>query len=331
MSEVADINELIKVLYADDDAGDRALICRAMADHERDFEVTEASSRQSLEAQLARADEYDVVLSEIDVSGFAGVGVVDAVRAVRPGLPVIIVTRSGSEEIAAEAFRRGAAEYVIKSPGHLKRLPDTVQAVLASSHPVDRNRQLQTSPRVREGFLQNLLDSVPDDVRGIRELAQSEAKWRALTVNSPDHVMMLDLDGTIVFLNHTVDGLKPDEVLGNTVYHTVPRQEIAQVEQCLAKVLRTGDIGSYEINYEHRDGRRRFLASTVAPIRREGQVVGFVVSSRDVTDLKRTEGELRISERFFRSTFNALLSHVAIVDEAGVIVSVNNAWRSCAR
>jgi len=43
---------------------------------------------------------------------------------------VIIVTGTGSEEIAAEAIKRGAADYVLKLPRHIRRLPDIIRGVL---------------------------------------------------------------------------------------------------------------------------------------------------------------------------------------------------------
>ena len=55
---------------------------------------------------------------------------IELVREKVPDLPVIIVTGTGSEAIAVEAMKRGAADYVIKSPRHILRLPFTIHAVL---------------------------------------------------------------------------------------------------------------------------------------------------------------------------------------------------------
>ena len=56
--------------------------------------------------------------------------VLDAVHAKDINLPVIIVTGTGSEDVAAEAIKRGAADYVIKTPSHIQRLPHTIHAAL---------------------------------------------------------------------------------------------------------------------------------------------------------------------------------------------------------
>src|SRR5690606_15263766 len=59
-----------------------------------------------------------------------GLQVINAVQQIRAELPVVIVTGTGSEEIAVEAMKLGACEYVIKSPQHIRRLPLTIRSVL---------------------------------------------------------------------------------------------------------------------------------------------------------------------------------------------------------
>jgi signal transduction histidine kinase len=73
--------------------------------------------------------------------GFKGLQVIDLVHEKEPDLPVIVVTGTGSEEIAVEAMKRGAADYVIKSPNHIRRLPFTIMTAL-KNHQVAQERQL---------------------------------------------------------------------------------------------------------------------------------------------------------------------------------------------
>ena len=54
----------------------------------------------------------------------------DAVKARYPGVPVIFVTGTGSDETGVEALKRGAADYVIKTTTHIQRLPQTIHSVL---------------------------------------------------------------------------------------------------------------------------------------------------------------------------------------------------------
>ena len=125
--------QTVRILYIDDSAHDRALVRDALEIEHGSFRVTETTSRAEFEAQLAHG-EFDLVLSDFNILGYDGLQVLDAVKAKDPGLPVLIVTGTGSEEIAVEAMKRGAADYVIKTPQHIQRLPLTIQSVLTRHH-----------------------------------------------------------------------------------------------------------------------------------------------------------------------------------------------------
>ena len=119
----------IRILYVDDYPLDRELVRDALEKEHGGFQVIEAASRADFEVRLAEGS-YDVVLSDFNILGFEGLQVIAAVHANHPHIPVVIVTGTGSEEIAVEALKRGAADYVIKSPQHIRRLPETIHAVL---------------------------------------------------------------------------------------------------------------------------------------------------------------------------------------------------------
>ena len=79
----------------------------------------------------------DLVLTDLVMPNMDGFALVTAVRSRFPGVPVILMTSHGSEEIAVRALREGAASYV---PKRLlaQRLRATVGQVLAAS---DRKRR----------------------------------------------------------------------------------------------------------------------------------------------------------------------------------------------
>ena len=119
----------IRILYVDDYPLDRELVRDALEKEQGGFQVVEAASRADFEARLAEGG-YDLVLSDFNILGFEGLQVLDAVRAKDPRVPVVIVTGTGSEEVAVEAIKRGASDYVIKTPKHIRHLPLTIHAAL---------------------------------------------------------------------------------------------------------------------------------------------------------------------------------------------------------
>lgn len=63
------------------------------------------------------------------------------------------------------------------------------------------------------------------------------------------------------------------------------------------------------------------------PIRKGDQVIGTACHSRNITDIKRTEKHLQESEFFIKGILNSLDSHIAVIDESGSIIAVNDNWK----
>ena len=145
----------LKILYVDDYAFDRELVRAALTEEAGTFEVTEAHSKKAFETHLADFD-FDLVLTDFNIRGFEGLQVLDAVHKVHPHIPVVIVTGTGSEEVAVETMKRGAADYVIKTPLHIQRLPQTLRNVLKKSRLAQARQQDQTDLRQKNAELELL-------------------------------------------------------------------------------------------------------------------------------------------------------------------------------
>jgi CheY-like chemotaxis protein/anti-sigma regulatory factor (Ser/Thr protein kinase) len=86
-----------------------------------------ANGREALEAIAAQPP--DLVLTDLQMPEIDGLELVETVRRRFPSLPVILMTAHGSEEIAVQALRKGAASYVAKR-NLAAELVDTVLSVL---------------------------------------------------------------------------------------------------------------------------------------------------------------------------------------------------------
>ena len=107
------MNQKIRILYVDDYPLDRELVRDALQKADGGFVLIEAASREEFEKKFGKG-EFDLVLSDFNILGFEGLKILEMVKAKGPHIPVVIVTGTGSEEVAAEAIKRGAADYVIK-------------------------------------------------------------------------------------------------------------------------------------------------------------------------------------------------------------------------
>ena len=110
----------MRVLVIDDSPYDRELVMRAIQRSFPDATFVEVLHEQAFDEALRDLD-YALVCTDYYLKWTTGLDIVQAIRARSADLPVIMVTDTGSEEIAAEAMRSGLDDYVLKS--HLSRLP----------------------------------------------------------------------------------------------------------------------------------------------------------------------------------------------------------------
>ncbi len=126
----------LRVLYAEPSANDVDLTRRHLALHAPNIILDAASTGRQVLQRLptsSRSTEepsYDVLLLDYRLPGADALEVMKEVRQVRGlDIPVVIASGRGNEEIALQALRLGAADYLTKSPGYLYRL----QAVLENA------------------------------------------------------------------------------------------------------------------------------------------------------------------------------------------------------
>ena len=98
---------------------------------EAGFTVETAGDGAEALALLGRQTP-DVVVTDLQMPGMNGLELVEAIRADYPQVPAILMTAHGSEDIAIEALRKGAASYVAKK-NLAGDLADTVGRVLTAA------------------------------------------------------------------------------------------------------------------------------------------------------------------------------------------------------
>ena len=122
------LTEPIRVLLVDDDHIDRESMVRFVRDCQLPYEIHAAGSKKEAEAFLA-AMPFDVVLLDFELGDGSGLDLLGQMG----DAAGVIITGCGSEEVAVEAMRMGACDYLIKDTdrSYLTVLPLTIENVLA--------------------------------------------------------------------------------------------------------------------------------------------------------------------------------------------------------
>ena len=277
-----------EILYVDDSAFDRALVRDALEVESGAYRITEAGTVDELDTILASGTSFDLVLSDFNILGMTGLDVLERVRRVAPGVPIIIVTGTGSEEIAVEALKAGADDYVIKQPSHIRRLPQTIDAVLAAR-----------AARAERDRARSLLE-------------ESEFRFRLLAEHSTDLILRMDRNRRILYLSpaaRTMLGRDPQALLGRTFLDLVDPQYHAVVAERLpgSEIEREGLSGGgltlppLQLVGE---GAIRVWVETHGRIIPASHTVSggpeVQLACRDVTERKQMEDTLRLSREKLR-------------------------------
>jgi ActR/RegA family two-component response regulator len=82
-------------------------------------------------AELTSGSTWSLAVVDHKLSDGFGMQVLDALRATDPTMPIVMLTGQGSDEMAIEAFRHGASDYVVKGGGYLEALESRVRGLVA--------------------------------------------------------------------------------------------------------------------------------------------------------------------------------------------------------
>lgn len=104
----------IRVLHLEDDPHDVELVADLLRDEGLNVEVRCADDEAGLRAALAEF-RPDIVLSDFVMPGFSGHAALAIVREADPGLPFLFVSGTMGEEVAIDALRMGATDYILKN------------------------------------------------------------------------------------------------------------------------------------------------------------------------------------------------------------------------
>jgi DNA-binding response OmpR family regulator len=118
-----------RVLVVEDDPAIRRGLVDALGFEGYAVEET-ADGKQAL--ALASAGDFDLMLLDLVLPGLDGLQVLDAIRRLKPALPVIMVTARGAESDRVRGLKTGADDYVVK-PFSASELLARVAAVLRRS------------------------------------------------------------------------------------------------------------------------------------------------------------------------------------------------------
>jgi len=265
------MTERIRLLLVEDDSTQASLIQAILTKTAGvEFEV-QIADRLSTAIGLLAAGEIDFVLLDLSLPDSTGLETFLKVHRAAPAVPIIVLTGHDDEKLARDTMARGAQDYLIKGA------IDPQWLVRSIRYSVYR-------------------------VRSEESIGEQRRRHRLLMESIPDvRIYFKDDKGRFLEVNHALAQLygfhDPQRMVGLTDHDLFASEHAASAARDEQEVIRTGEpiIGKME-RETLRDGRTAWALTTKMPLQSgNGRTIGIFGISRDITDLKQTEEELRIA------------------------------------
>ena len=279
-----------RILLIDDDE-DTLVLLRGMLAQVAERPVAlswVADAERGREAMLDKA--YDGYLLDYHLGATDGLKLLREMVAAGCREPIIMLTGQDEHDIDLAAMRAGAAEYLIKGEFDAPRL------IRAITYSLERSRLL-------------------------KELEQERYLLRTLMENIPDNIYFKDREGRFIRVNRAKASRSnlqhPDEAIGKTDADFFPAEHARKTREDEERLMATGVpvVGQTE-RLVWPNGTVSWVSTTKVPFQdAQGQVVGTLGVSRDITDLKRAQVELEAAKEVAeaanraKSEFLANMSH----------------------
>jgi CheY-like chemotaxis protein/anti-sigma regulatory factor (Ser/Thr protein kinase) len=248
-----------KILVVDDSKVDQHLAGSLLAGMS-DVTVGFAEDGEAALAAMER-DLPDLVLTDLQMPGMNGLELVEAIRRSYAGVPVVLMTAHGSEEVAAAALRRGAASYVPKRD-LANDLVETTERVLAVTR---AQREATVFGCLAESNSHFVLDNDPSLIKPLIAYLREEIAHRDFCDETVRMQVAVALDEVIVNAMHH-GNLEVDSALrelGWEVYCAQIQERRSIKPYCDRRVHVMAKLTGDEAVYVVRDDGKGFDPSTL--------------------------------------------------------------------
>ncbi len=161
-----------KILIIEDEPAIRRVLTKILSEESTSYQVEEAEDGLQGFEKIKTTD-YDLVLCDIKMPKMDGVELLEAVKKIKPEIPMVMISGHGDMETAIQTMRLGAFDYISKPPD-LNRLLNTVRNALDKKQLVVENKILK---KIVSKNYEMIGNSVP--INHIKDIVEKVAKTDA--------------------------------------------------------------------------------------------------------------------------------------------------------
>ncbi len=302
------------ILIVDDDPALLQALPEALSLRIEGLTIDTSDSAKTALEQIANTD-YDAIITDIKMPGMDGLALLTRIKELRPDTPTLLITGHGEHDLAVQALRGGAYDFIqkpIEREYLVASLRRAIQARQLSRQVQEQRLALERHATLLEQTVQeraqHLLeanrakDALLTQVEGLAEqLRRHVAELDTIIESMADGVYVCDASGKIVRVNangaallglpierarQTLTERRETDIFRYLDGTSIPRDEFP-LDQALQGITRT----DYRLMVRRYDsGEDRQVRVSAAPIRNSaGEIVGAVALASDITQLYQLE------------------------------------------
>ncbi|MCL4269244.1 MAG: PAS domain S-box protein [Anaerolineales bacterium] len=275
--------EKINILLIEDEDPHAELIQRAFEEQPNKFQIQRVKSLSEARASLQKQQPALIIADWRLPDGESMELLPDHHDPL--ATPIILMTSYGNERIAVEALKSGALDYVVKSPESMLDMPHLAERAIE-----------QWAARAERTYMQ-------------KALLESEAQFRLLAENASDMIARLTTDGRMVYVSpacKTILGYTPEEMTGTICFDFIHVEDVNQVREIFKDTPAPVDK-TFTVAYRalRKDGKFVWLETSARAVHdaATGQISEVQSASRDITERKRAEEELKLAHNHLQEAY----------------------------
>jgi len=289
------MNKPMRILMAEEDDDFIEMITSSLLQASGGYELESVRSGAECLKKL-QSGGYDILLLDHSLPDGEGLEWLKRFNQSGVGIPTIFVTAKGDPQMSIQAMQEGVFDYINRSAECAKAFPFVVNRAIAGYNLMLEKVRLQKELIEARNFLESIIDK------------------------AGDAISVVDLEGKVIYWNEGAEkiyGYSRQEVLGkrppDLIFpedETLKAREEKRFRELMAHVWKGKVISNIEAKRRAKGGRDITVNVTLSPLRdASGKIIGSSRICKDISEMKRAEEKLVLSERL--SSMGEMIAGVA--------------------